>query len=62
MISKMHGHKIINQNVLHYLRFTYLGKAGFMDIRKLALENTIGFIVVEYELQNLSSFSRVRKI
>ena len=39
----MHGHKIINQNDLHDLMFTYLRKAGFMDIRKLALENTIGF-------------------
>lgn len=96
----MHGHKIINQNALHYLTFTvvglpkwinqklaylhlnpvcnslvdnaedylyssarsYLGKLGFIEIEKLALENTIGFIVVEYELQNLSSFSRVRKI
>jgi hypothetical protein len=39
----MQGHKIINQNPLHDQRFKYLGKAGFMDIRKLALENTIGF-------------------
>jgi hypothetical protein len=39
----MHGHKIINQNALHDLIFTYLGTADFMDIRKLALENTICF-------------------
>lgn len=42
-MSKIRGHKIFNQNALHDLRFTILGTAGFMDIRKLVLENTIGF-------------------
>ena len=34
----MHGHKIFKLNVLHDLRFTYLGKAGFIDNGKLALK------------------------
>jgi len=39
----MLGHKIINQKPLHDQRFKYLGKAGFIEIEKLLLENTIGF-------------------
>jgi hypothetical protein len=41
---KMYGHKIINLNVLHDLRFNNLGKADFIDIGKPALENSIGYI------------------
>lgn len=39
-MSKILGQKIfnINQNALHYLRFTYLDKANFIEIEMLALE------------------------